>query len=219
MMKSTCLGLLTGAMMFGAQASAATFIANFENGLDGFGTKGFAISQNDAASVAGDRSGGYLEVYDNKWGNGLLTLSGDLIGSLTPGGSISFDAISLGDVFGHHNGFGKITLRGGGLKATYDGINIVPPLNEWASFSISLDAATWGLSEERFATLLGGLTMFEMVLETKNGLGERVGFDNFTFTSGSSVPVPGAALLIAPALAMVAMRGKQKATAATRSGL
>jgi len=207
MMKST-LAIGAAALALTSMAQAAVFSADFDTGTDGFTANGFTLSQATDNSFAG----GYIELYDGKWGNGTLRLGKQYLNPLTAGGSISFDAITLGDVVGTHRRFGEITLKGGGFKATYDAISGVPVQNMWQTFTVGLNAADWGLSEQNFSTMLSNLSSFSMILETKNGLGERVGIDNFRMANGANaaVPVPAGAFLFAPAAAALYMRRQRR---------
>ena len=211
MMKSTLAASLV-ALVMGQAAHGAAFEADFDAGTDGFTTKGFALSH--ATSLHG---GGYIELYDDKWGVGTLNLSGASLSPLAIGGVISFDAIGLGDVRGTHSRFGEITLTGGGFKATYDAVAGVPIQDIWQTFTIGLDAESWGLSEQNFTALLSNLRTFSMALETRNGLGERFGIDNFRMAD-ATVPVPAGAFLFAPAAAAMYFR-RQRRSAERRLSL
>lgn len=203
MMKTTLAASLA-ALCMGQLAHGAAFEANFDVGTDGFNAIGFDLSRADGLN--GD---GYLELYDNRGGVGTLNLSADRLSPLGLGGTISFDAIGLGDVRGTHQRFGEITLSGGGLRATYDAVAGVSIKDVWQTFTVSLDATNWGLSEQNFATLLENLTTFSMALETRNGLGERFGIDNFKMAN-ANVPIPAGAFLFAPAAAAIYFRRQRR---------
>ena len=206
-LKTISIVIFSGSMVGPA---AAAVISDFSSGAEGFTANGFDLTH----FSSGRGTGGYIEVFDSRWGNGVLQLDGATIGSLAPGGSISFDAMVTSSHNSTHRRFGEMTLRGGGFSATLDNIHSVPPNGSWEHFSVDLDAASWGLSEVNFSSLLSNLSSFSMILETKNGLNERVAFDNFAFESGNtSVPVPGAAVLIAPALATLLLRRRRPAMA------
>ena len=206
-MNKPVIPFLSAAILAGIllSPSSAAVISDFSSGADGFTAQGFELTHHSS----GLGSGGYIELYDNKWGNGVLQLSGNWIGDLSLGGSISFDAMVVSPHESTHEKFGEMTLAGGGFQATLDAISSVPSNTGWERFTVNLDAQSWGLSEVNFSSLLSDLSSFKMILETKRGLGERIAFDNFAFqNAGDSVPVPGAALLLGPALAAGLLRRK-----------
>lgn len=193
---------LTGLALTAAPASAATVVADFETGLEGFSSGGAALS----LSSANGTSGQYLATLDNRGGWGSLEWGSQFFSALTDGGTIGFDATLISANGRDTVPFGEITISGGGLSATVDAVlNGIPPLGQWESYSVSLDAATWGLSQADFTTLLANVSAISMVIESTYGVNERLGFDNFRVSSVET-PLPAAGFLFLSAIGAIAAR-------------
>ncbi|MEM9838074.1 MAG: hypothetical protein AAF830_02860 [Pseudomonadota bacterium] len=192
MIKSVSAALAAGTLSLFASAHAATITASFDADAEGFVADGFALTW----QATGGNPDGYLFLRDDTGGFGTLTFGPDLIVPLQEGGTISFDATLFSATGGNTTEFGELTLAGGGFSATVDMVTGVPPTGSWQTYSVNLDAATWGLAPGDFATMLANISDITLVIESTFGVNERLGFDNFQVTQ--AVPVPAAALLFAP---------------------
>ncbi|NRA30954.1 MAG: hypothetical protein HRU11_11935 [Parvularculaceae bacterium] len=202
-MKALFTALAAGAALVGV-ASAATQSATFDSDAEGFTTSGFGITW----TATGGNPDGYIRLNDTVGGVGTLSVGPDLLVPLMVGGQISVDATFFSGSGRDHVGFGELTLSGGGFQRTVDMIAGNPPVGSWETYSVDLTAATWGLSDVDFATMLANIDAITLVVETTVGVNEVLGIDNFTVDT-AAVPVPAAALLFAP-LAGAALRRRRQ---------
>jgi len=193
--------LFTGSLI--SPASAA-LVVDFSDDLGGFYSNTFGLIHHSS----GLGTDGYVEVFDKFDPNGAIGIDGGLIGDLGIGGSISFDAIAIDSVYSTNDRFGKMQLFGAGTSITVDAISTFPSSTGWQTFTVDLNPETWGVSESTLTAILSDLDQFVISAETDTGMNERIGFDNFAFENGTPTPVPGAALLLAPALALGLLRRK-----------
>jgi len=198
-MKTILSALASGLFLAGA-ASAAPITAAFDSDAEGFTGNGHTV----VWTATGGNPDGYIRVTDTQGGIGSIDAGASLIKPLMVGGQISFDAILFSASGDDFDGFGEITLSGGGFTATADAAVGIPSIGSWTTYATDLTAATWGLADADFATMLANLDGISLVTETTVGVNEVLGIDNFTVDS--AVPVPAAALLFAPFAAAAARR-------------
>ncbi|MEM1379765.1 MAG: hypothetical protein AAGH41_03980 [Pseudomonadota bacterium] len=183
-------------------ASAATLTAEFDTGAEGFTAPDFILQW----QATGGNPDGYLRLEDDTGGFGVLFFGPALVVPLEVGGTISFDATLFSATGGNTPDFGELTLSGGGFTATVDMVTGVPPTGSWQTYSVGLDAATFGLSTGDFATMLANIDGIELVIESTFGINEVLGFDNFRVSAADAVPVPAAAFLFASLAGALAVR-------------
>jgi|LGVC01.1.fsa_nt_gb hypothetical protein len=99
--------------------------------------------------------------------------------------------------------FGTVKFTGsGGLMAQHDLVS-GRPATSWITYEAPLTAATWGVSEADWATLLSEVTQIDISLAAGAGLSAS-GFDNF---SVAPVPLPPAWILMLSAIFPVLLHG------------
>ncbi len=192
-----------GLTLCSLEASAATISSDFSADLDGW-----TISAGSGAlsySATGGNPGGYLFV-DNAEGATIVRAiaPAKFLGNLSAydGGTLSFDGnlLSKGSV-PFYAPYGQVRIStSGGTPATLDIAPSDPSIGVWTTYSVSLDAATWGQTPTRWAEILANVTEIAIVLEAVSGL-ETNGFDNFVLTS---VPEPSGTVLAALGLVSLA---------------
>jgi len=206
--RSTLSILLTGAMLAGAASAAHADLAyTFDAGAQGF-------ALNEAA--AGDLSwqaAGHLRVQDvTDATNVQLVLPGEASAggwSSYLGGTLSFDARLEAPIGSYWPEFGAVTLVSGQGAMTLDLVPANEPGTEWKTYSVKLDATTWGRDAATFASAMAGLQRVELNMEAGNGAIEVILVDNVRVTA---VPEPGTwALMIAGGLAVVGAARRRKA--------
>jgi hypothetical protein len=179
-----------------APAAAVTISSTFDTDLDGWTIS--ATSGTLSHQASGGNPGGFLFV-DNAEGAVIVRaiapakFLGDL--SAFNGGSLAFDGnlLTKGSI-PFYSPYGQVRISTtGGTPATLDLAPGDPAIGVWTSYGVSLDAATWGQTPQRWAEILSNVTEIAIVLEAVSGF-ETNGFDNFSITS---VPEPGAAVLLA----------------------
>lgn len=204
-MKNIVTALAASAALLGA-ASAATQTATFDSDAEGFTTSGFGLTW----TAMGGNPGGYLRLNDDTGGVGTLLVGPDLVTPLMVGGQISVDATFFSGSGSNFTGFGELTLSGGGFQRTVDIISGLPPVGSWQTYSVDLTAATWGLNDADFSSMLANIDAISLVVETTVGVNEVLGIDNFSIDAASPVPVPAAALLFAPLAGAAFRRRRQR---------
>lgn len=195
--------LLLGFTLCSLEAGAATLSSDFSTDLDGW-----TISSGSGAlsySAAGGNPGGYLFV-DNAEGSIIVRAiaPAKFLGNLSAynGGMLSFDGnlLSKGSV-AFFPAYGQVRISTtSGTPATLDIAPSDPSIGVWTTYSVALDATTWGQTPARWTEILSNVTEIAIVLEAVSGL-ETNGFDNFVLTS---VPEPSTTLLASLGLVSLA---------------
>src|SRR5438046_1481339 len=111
------------------------------------------------------------------------------------GGTISFDGIELDPGPGNYQPYGTVTLRSGATSIQADLVPLGQPTATWSTFSIPLNATTFGTAPNTFASVLGNLTAAEVLIESKTGIVETVGLDNFSLTTPTPEPTSAVAVV------------------------
>jgi len=179
------------------RADAVVITSTFDSGTDGWTASGANVAQ----VPVGGNPGGYLSATDSSSSIATALAPGAFLGnkSIFNGGTIAFDTILVKtNGGGTQSSFGTISISDGITTASLNLVNGPAP-GSWTTYSAVLDAATWGLSEAAWATLLSSVTSISLVVEATFGQGEVVGVDNFTLTSSGVDPVipePASILLL-----------------------
>jgi hypothetical protein len=201
------LNLLLATVLLCANASASIISEDFSGGLNGWsyiqtssGTSasGFTPTLNPVSLVAsGDNYIQYRDVDANfmhaVFGDGW---SGDL--SAFNNGTFSFDYVQTAPSSGSSfiSTFGYFRIFGGNLTATatataaFDAVANNPSTN-WATQTFTFDAATFGVSESDWNTIISNVTGIWLNVESWNGVAEFVGLDNISLRArATSVSEP-----------------------------
>jgi hypothetical protein len=180
-------------------ASAATIVNSFDNDAEGWTASGGNLTW----QATGGNTGGYISMSDGNTAFMQAVAGSSFLGDLSvfDGGTFSFDAIQTaqGTSGSYLSGFGIVRLSGGGISASLD-VFTVNPTNTWQTAAVLFDAATWGLSQSAWDTLLSNVTSFRIETESWNNVSETVGLDNIRLSNMSPIPVPAAGLLLLSAL-------------------
>jgi hypothetical protein len=169
------------------RANAVVITSTFTASTEGWTSSGSNIAQ----VPAGGNPGGYLSSTDASSSVATLFAPGPFTGDLSAfdGGTLAFDTILIkSNGGGSQAAFGTVSITDGITTASLNLVNGPTPIS-WTTFSASLDAATWGLSNAAWTTLLSGVTSISLIIESTFGQGEIVGLDNFSITSADIDPV------------------------------
>ncbi|MGH6646759.1 PEP-CTERM sorting domain-containing protein [Aquabacterium sp.] len=178
--------LLSTALMAGAATQAQADLAyTFDQDAQGF-------TVNEPAGVLSHQSAGYLRVQDltGDTNVSLLLPGSALTGGWLPylGGTLSFDARLESAIDAYWPEFGTITLFSTlGSVAVDVAAGDAPGLG-WATYSVTLDAASWNTTPEILSTVLANLQQVDISLEAGNGPIEILHIDNVRLSS--AVPEP-----------------------------
>jgi hypothetical protein len=164
------------------EVARAQIASTFDAGLEGWTTDNTGALTHQAS---GGNPGGFLQLDNDEGGiahlfapasflgdrsafNGLLlTFSGNLVA----GG---------GGTYQSPDDYGVVRISGGGMTASVDVSpnGAAPPLAAWQTYSVALDAATWGKSSTDWATILANVTEIRVTVEALFG-SEVQGLDTF----------------------------------------
>ncbi|HIV71229.1 MAG TPA: PEP-CTERM sorting domain-containing protein [Candidatus Aquabacterium excrementipullorum] len=170
--------------------------------------QGFSLNAGGALVHQTESGNGFLQATDLDLSDVLLSLP---LGGATvdwsgyAGGTLSFDARILNGTPPDWPGFGVVTLSSASGSLSLD---IVPadtdPTPNWKTYSVTLDAATWGAS---LPSVLANLQSVTINLESGNGPIEVVGVDNVRVTA---VPEPGVVAMVLAGVAIVGTAGLRR---------
>jgi hypothetical protein len=156
-------------------------------GTDAEGWIGIPGEGSVSYSATGGNPGGHIRVTDIGVGGGLgsgAIAPSQFLGDLSAfdGGLLSYDMATFaggGSTFGI---FGTVQITGSGMSASFDVAVTGPPFGVWQSFSAPLAAASWGVSEVEWASILSDVTEIAFSTDAFDGP-ETIGVDNFTLAS------------------------------------
>jgi hypothetical protein len=190
-------------------ASAAQIISTFDTDQDGW-TSSSGGSMTFATT--GGNPGGFLRQVDLDNTDMFVSAPAKFLGnqSAFAGGSVSFDGIELDPGPGNYQPYGTVTLRSGATSIQADLVPLGNPTATWSTFSIPLDATTFGTAPNTFASVLGNLTAIEVLTESKVGIVETVGLDNFRLSSPVPEPASAATVVTMLMLGCARSRGRGK---------
>lgn len=199
--------------LFSASSYGMTISSTFD--LDAEGWTGNGVGANVTYESTGGNPGGFIRVNDT--GNVLPLNSGILapgafLGDLSAfiGGELSVDyrAIS-GSNATLLPEFGRAWIAGGGEEAFFDLAAAPPAAGAWDTFTAPLYAASWGVSDAIWATIMGNVTTLGIGTDAFDGA-DVVGVDNISI---SQVPLPAAIWLFLSALGALGLYGRRRRTA------
>jgi len=179
--------LLSAAMLVGAATQAQADLAyTFDQDAQGF-------TVNEPAGVLSYQPAGYLRVQDltGDTNVSLLFPGSALAGGWLPylGGTLSFDARLESAIDAYWPEFGTITLFSTLGSLAVDVAAGDAPGVGWATYTVTLDAASWSTSTETLSTVLANLQQVDLSLEAGNGPIEVLHIDNVRLAS--AVPEAG----------------------------
>ena len=188
-------------LLCGFTQAQATIMTNSEFTAS---DEGWTASGGNLAHVgAGGNPGGYLQATDSANTVMKLFAPAPFLGdkSLYDGGVIGFDAQLFKSTGSPQPIFGTIEITDGITTASLDLAPGPASLGSWTVYSAALDAATWGLGNAAWTSLLSNVTSITLILEATFGQGEIVGLDNFHITNENVdepvIPEPSSILLLA----------------------
>jgi len=169
-----CLVLL----LFSYKLEASSLIlSTFDENNENWSIDGGSLTH----SLQNGNPNGYIKLKDTK--DTFMSLSapdmfhGDL--SEFIGGKLSFDAKMIfrnGSVI---STFGTVEISNGYSKVVLDIAETLPSTDKWTSYSASLVATEWDVSDEKMQMVLSNVTSITINLEADSKVSEEIGFDNF----------------------------------------
>lgn len=189
-------------------ASGTQITSTFDTDLDGWTA---SAGGSMTFATTGGNPGGFLRDLDLDNTDMFVSAPAKFLGdkSAFAGGTISFDGIELDAGPGNYQPYGTVTLRSGATSVQADLVPLGNPTATWSTFSIPLNATTFGTAPNTFASVLGNLTAVEVLTESKTGIVETVGFDNFTLTTPGPEPTSAMAVVAMLMLAGGRSRGRR----------
>ncbi len=181
-------------LAFTVSAHAQTLQSTFDTGLEGWTGSFGSVTY----SAANGNPGGFLQQADLDLNDMFVSAPPAFLGNLLgfAGGTLSFDARQIVGT-ADYAPFGIVSLRSGASVIFADIVPLNNPTSNWATFSVTLNAASFGTDAANFAAILGNLTAIDVSLESQVGVIETVGFDNFRMVA--AVPEPAGLFAIAGA--------------------
>jgi len=176
------LAATAGLLVTLGQAHAANLSYTFDTDAQGFGVSGASMTS----------TGGSLSLRDIDDSDFVVIFPTADLGdwSRFSGGTFSFDAVNLNGASTDWLTFGTLRIESGSLVVERDLVPQAAPTANWATYSATLDAATWG-------PVLGNVTRVTLMLESHQGWDNSSGFElnGLDNVRVSAVPEPGAASL------------------------
>ena len=156
----------------------------------------------------GGNPGGHVRITDIGAGINNGFASGAFVGpqflgnqSVFDGGTLSLDMATFAGGGGTFASFGTILLTGNGSTVTID-VATSAPAGGWQSFSASLDAASWGVSQTDWLGILSDVTSIGIATDAFDGA-DTIGIDNFQFQiDDNAIPAPATLALLSLGLGL-----------------
>lgn len=181
------------------QAQAANLNYTFDTDAQGFGVSGALMTH----------AGGALSLRDIDDSDLVVILPTADLGdwSRFSGGTFSFDAINLNGAATDWLTFGTLRIESGSLAVERDLVPQPAPTAQWATYSATLDAATW-------APVLGNVTRVTLMLESHIGWDSNTGYElnGLDNVRVSVVPEPSTAALSALGLGLAGLLAWRRRT-------
>jgi hypothetical protein len=191
-------------LFFAIPTVATTIQSTFDADAEGWTASGAIFSH----SASGGNPDGHIQLSESGGGNtqyhaiAPTAFHGDL--SDYDLGNLSFDAIILSQRGPNTLGFGIVSISGGGIHVSRD---FAPDIarTSWTTYLRPMTAASWGLQQAEWETLLSDVTDIRIRLDVAANSG-TTGFDNFAL---KPVPEPSTALLVGLGLVGIAARRRR----------
>ena len=206
--------LLLPLIAISRHASAAEISSTFDTDLDGWtssagGTMTFGAT--------GGNPGGFLRHADADNSDMFVSAPAKFLGNRSSfiGGTVSFDGIEIDGATGDYSPYGIVKLRSGGAEVFADLAPANNPTAAWSTFSAPLNNPTFSTDPATFAAILSNLTAIEVLTESRVGIVETVGFDNFRLITPVPEPVTIASIAT---ITLFIRRRTQRMRTSTRHG-
>jgi hypothetical protein len=195
--------------LFSASSYGMTISSTFDTDAEGWTGSGASV----VYESTGGNPDGFIKVGDTgnvaPLNSGILA-PGAFLGDLSAfiGGTLSVDFRSIsGSNANTVDAFGTVWIQGGGSDVFFDLTTNSP--GAWATYSVPLTAAAWGVSELLWASIMGNVTTLGISTDAFDGA-DVVGVDNVTI---SQTPLPAAIWLFLSALGVLGLYGRRRRTA------
>jgi hypothetical protein len=179
--------VLCGLVMLASHAAAASIESTFDADLEGWTT---SVGGDLAFVSTGGNGGGFLQQTDLDLSDMFVSAPAKFLGDLSSflDGTLSFDARQVSGNGEKYAPFGFVTIFNGGNAISADIAGPEAPSIDWTTFTVTLDAASFGTTSAAVADVLSNVTMMMVQLESQIGVVEVTGMDNFRLVS--TVPEP-----------------------------
>ena len=184
--------VLCGLVMLASHSTAASIESTFDADLEGWTT---SVGGDLAFVSTGGNGGGFLQQTDLDLSDMFVSAPAKFLGDLSSflNGTLSFDARQVSGNGEKYAPFGFVTIFNGGNAISADIAGPDAPSIDWTTFTVTLDAASFGTTSAAVADVLSNVTMMMVQLESQIGVVEVTGMDNFRLTS--AVPEPSTLLI------------------------
>ena len=179
--------VLCGLVILASHATAASIESTFDADLEGWTT---SVGGDLAFVSTGGNGGGFLQQTDLDLSDMFVSAPAKFLGDLSSflNGTLSFDARQVSGNGEKYAPFGFVTIFNGGNAISADIAGPEAPAIDWTTFTVTLDAASFGTTSAAVADVLSNVTMMMVQLESQIGVVEVTGMDNFRLVS--AVPEP-----------------------------
>ncbi|MCB1761432.1 MAG: PEP-CTERM sorting domain-containing protein [Gammaproteobacteria bacterium] len=212
--KSARVILLASCFAAPATSHAMSIISTFDTGAEGWSAN---PGQGSLAYFASNGNpGGHIRITDIGAGINNGFASGAFVGpqflgdqSAFDGGTLALDMATFAGGGGTFASFGTVLLTGNGSTVTFD-LAAVAPSGGWQSYSASLDAASWGVSQTDWLAILSDVTSIGIATDAFDGA-DTIGIDNFQLrTNMAALPAPATLALLGLGLAGIGFTRRKR---------
>ncbi len=202
--RSPLLGL---ALLSVAALAHADLSYTFDNDAQGF-------TVNAPAGLLSHEAVGYISVQDLTDQTNVALIFPDVAVAggwqAYAGGTLSFDARLASPISSYWPEFGAVSLVSGAGTLLLDAVPNGEPGTDWKTYSVTLDAATWGSTPTQFQAVLSSLQRVEINMEAGNGAIETIHIDNVSVTA---VPEPSTWVLSSVGLMLAGLAVRRRRAA------